>query len=192
MPTITCGSSRSIFANWMTECSRLAHAVVLALGAEVASDEIAEIAAHALRKSYRFTADGLGAKLRLTDKERSDLQITTTGAIDRLKPQRDIDRAQKKRRRDKRNAEGKRRRKGALPRALPRPRAWRRPSRGSQKASAGGPGSGTGSGRRSSRPRAGGTLPSSGKRRDASVPNRKFAELILGFGGGVVHAEALD
>ena len=83
---------------------------------EMPADEVEAIAARALRKEYRFTADVLADKLGVTYEERKALGITTIGAKDRTVEERAEDRAQNKRPRDKANAERRRRQKGARPR----------------------------------------------------------------------------
>jgi hypothetical protein len=63
-------------------------------------------------------ADALGARLRLTDDERTYLRITTIGACDVNKAERQHRRRLRKRERDRTKAATKRRKRGAKPRAV--------------------------------------------------------------------------
>jgi hypothetical protein len=68
-------------------------------------------------------ADVLGARLRLTDAERTYLRVTTIGACDVNKAARQRRSKHRKRERDKIKATAKRRRQGAKPRAEHRARS---------------------------------------------------------------------
>jgi hypothetical protein len=80
-------------------------------------EQIKKIADKVVAKPYRFTADAIGKLMGLKDEERSALGITTIGAIDRDKKQRERDRAEAKLRRDRERALGKRRQRGVRPRS---------------------------------------------------------------------------
>ena len=78
------------------------------------SDEAGRLAAHVLRRPYKFTADVLAEKVGLTYAERQALGITTIGAID-------VDPAERERlRRQRYNAKRKEKRRavGVKPREL--------------------------------------------------------------------------
>jgi hypothetical protein len=76
-----------------------------------------QIVEQAFRRPSIEKADELGRLLGLTDEERTYLKITTIGACDVTKAQRDRRRKQRKRERDREAAAKRRREKGTLPRA---------------------------------------------------------------------------
>lgn len=82
-----------------------------------------EIVRISMRRPKLEKADTLGARLRLTDAERTYLRITTIGACDVSKAERQRRSKHRKRERDKIKATAKRRKQGAKPRAEYRARS---------------------------------------------------------------------
>jgi hypothetical protein len=93
-------------------------------------EQVAAICQRVLSEPRRFKADTLGELLGLKDEERSNLGVTTIGALDVPKSARGELRAAAKRTRDRMRAEQRRRTRGARPRAeylessLTRIRPW--------------------------------------------------------------------
>ena len=79
-------------------------------------EHIEQIAELAMRQPRIETADQLGKLLGLTFEERGYLKITTIGACDVTKAQRNCRRKQRKRERDRESAAKRRREQGAVPR----------------------------------------------------------------------------
>jgi hypothetical protein len=85
---------------------------------DMPKEQIEEIADGVLKgKGYSFGADRIAELLGVKEEEREALGITTIGAVDRLKAEREQDRVEKKLRRDREGAERRRREHGVLPRA---------------------------------------------------------------------------
>src|SRR5262249_24966032 len=76
-------------------------------------DERESLIADVLRKPLRFSADTLAKRLNVTDAERQRLALTTIGAVDRSKAERQADRKE----RDRQRKEISRRARGVPPRA---------------------------------------------------------------------------